>query len=135
MSRVRFEPTAFPRSHTHAHRFRVLLTWPRLPAHRLWPLLYVTACAEQGDEAYSPGGSSSNSNSAPALVAPLAGAAPAAASVLRSKMEELNRQIEEQKQQIMKMAQADSSVGGDVCCKLFNCCRSYCFYVCSVFLD
>lgn len=28
-------------------------------------------------------------------------------------MEELNRQIEEQKQQILKMAQADSSIGED----------------------
>lgn len=34
---------------------------------------------------------------------------------LRTKMEELNRQIEEQKQQIRKMAQADSSV--DEVCK------------------
>lgn len=78
----------------------------------------MIACAEDGDEAYSPGGSSNSSNSAPAaaavVVAPLPAPA-AAASVLRTKMEELNRQIEEQKQQIMKMAQADSSIGGDVC--------------------
>lgn len=72
----------------------------------------MTACADDGDEAYSPGGSSSSSNSVPvpAVIAPPA----PVASVLRTKMEELNRQIEEQKQQIMKMAQADSSMGRDV---------------------
>ncbi|XP_047535468.1 death-inducer obliterator 1 [Vanessa atalanta] len=60
------------------------------------------ACADD-DEAYSPGSSSgSNSTSAPSL--------PPNSNTLRSKMEELNRQIEEQKQQILKMTQADSSV-------------------------
>ncbi|XP_050342357.1 death-inducer obliterator 1 isoform X3 [Nymphalis io] len=60
------------------------------------------ACADD-EEAYSPGSSSgSNSTSAPSL--------PPNSSTLRSKMEELNRQIEEQKQQILKMTQADSSV-------------------------
>ncbi|CAG4978286.1 unnamed protein product [Parnassius apollo] len=57
------------------------------------------ASAEE-DEAYSPG-SSTSSGSAPA------------SNTLRGKMEELNRQIEEQKQQILKMAQADSSIGGE----------------------
>lgn len=64
------------------------------------------------DEAYSPGSSNSSGGGlgpTPAVIAP-----PATAN-LRSKMEELNRQIEEQKQQIMKMAQADSSVTGEVC--------------------
>lgn len=36
--------------------------------------------------------------------------AAAPADALRTKMEQLNRQIEEQKQQILRMAQADSSM-------------------------
>ncbi|GBP39976.1 Death-inducer obliterator 1 [Eumeta japonica] len=59
------------------------------------------ACAD-GEEAYSPG-SVSSGESAPESAT---SAAPAT-DVLRSKMEELNRQIEEQKQQIRKMKQAD----------------------------
>ncbi|CAH0592546.1 unnamed protein product [Chrysodeixis includens] len=58
------------------------------------------------DEPYSPGSTSSSGSgqaSGPSLTS----------NTLRSKMEELNRQIEEQKQQIMKMAQADSSIGED----------------------
>ncbi|XP_053619005.1 death-inducer obliterator 1 [Plodia interpunctella] len=64
------------------------------------------ACADD-EEAYSPGSSSSGGS------APLATPANPPSNTLRCKMEELNRQIEEQKQQIMKMAQADSSVGED----------------------
>ncbi|XP_045448734.1 death-inducer obliterator 1 [Melitaea cinxia] len=64
----------------------------------------ASLAAADDEEAYSPGSSSgSNSASAPSL--------PPNSSSLRSKMEELNRQIEEQKQQILKMTQADSSVG------------------------
>lgn len=59
------------------------------------------------DEPYSPG-STSSSGSGQALSGPSL-----ASNTLRSKMEELNRQIEEQKQQIRKMAQADSSIGDD----------------------
>ncbi|CAB3256493.1 unnamed protein product [Arctia plantaginis] len=59
------------------------------------------------DEPYSPG-SSNSSNSAPATGT---GPPPLSSNTLRSKMEELNRQIEEQKQQILKMARADSSIG------------------------
>ncbi|XP_039752411.1 death-inducer obliterator 1 isoform X1 [Pararge aegeria] len=58
----------------------------------------ASLAAADVEEAYSPG-SSSGSSSAP--------------DTLRNKMEELNRQIEEQKQQILKMAQADSSGGGE----------------------
>ncbi|XP_030027616.2 death-inducer obliterator 1 isoform X2 [Manduca sexta] len=59
------------------------------------------ACTD--DEAYSPGSSSSSSSSIPH-------AHPSSTSnTLRTKMEELNRQIEEQKQQILKIAQANSS--------------------------
>ncbi|XP_059050860.1 death-inducer obliterator 1 isoform X2 [Achroia grisella] len=58
------------------------------------------------EEAYSPGSSSSGSSSQMPVPPPTS-------STLRCKMEELNRQIEEQKQQILKMAQADSSVGED----------------------
>lgn len=58
--------------------------------------------AADDEEAYSPGSSSgSNSASAPSL--------PPNSNTLRTKMEELNRQIEEQKQQILKMTRADSS--------------------------
>lgn len=60
------------------------------------------------DEPYSPG-SSNSSNSGPASTADPS----LTSNTLKSKMEELNRQIEEQKQQIRKMAQADSSVGED----------------------
>ncbi|KAF9421447.1 hypothetical protein HW555_002662 [Spodoptera exigua] len=61
------------------------------------------------DEPYSPGStSSSGSGSGQTLSGPIL-----ASNTLRSKMEELNRQIEEQKQQIRKMAQADSSIGED----------------------
>ncbi|XP_047026879.1 death-inducer obliterator 1 isoform X1 [Helicoverpa zea] len=59
------------------------------------------------DEPYSPG-STSSSGSGPSSSGPSL-----ASNTLRSKMEELNRQIEEQKQQILKMAQADSSIGED----------------------
>lgn len=64
------------------------------------------------DEPYSPG-SSNSSNSAPT-----SGTGPPSLSsnTLRSKMEELNRQIEEQKQQILKMARADSSVAEVMAC-------------------
>ncbi|CAH2102372.1 unnamed protein product [Euphydryas editha] len=66
----------------------------------------ASLAAADDEEAYSPGSSSgSNSASAPSL--------PPNSSSLRSKMEELNRQIEEQKQQILKMTQADSSIGGE----------------------
>lgn len=58
----------------------------------------ATLASADDEEAYSPG-SSTSSGSAP--------------SSLRCKMEELNRQIEEQKQQIRKMTQADSSVAGE----------------------
>ncbi|XP_045511639.1 death-inducer obliterator 1 [Colias croceus] len=61
----------------------------------------ASLAAADDDEPYSPG-SSNSSNSAPAPAMPTHN--------LRNKMEELNRQIEEQKQQILKMAQADSSV-------------------------
>ncbi|XP_013197109.2 uncharacterized protein LOC106140123 [Amyelois transitella] len=61
------------------------------------------ACADD-EEAYSPGSSSSGGTVPPTPANP-------PGNTLRCKMEELNRQIEEQKQQIMKMAQADSSVG------------------------
>ncbi|XP_068626187.1 death-inducer obliterator 1 isoform X3 [Battus philenor] len=57
----------------------------------------ATLASAEEEEAYSPGSSTSS------------GSAPAATS-LRCKMEELNRQIEEQKQQILKMSQADSSI-------------------------
>ncbi|KPI94969.1 PHD finger protein 3 [Papilio xuthus] len=57
----------------------------------------ATLASADDEEAYSPG-SSTSSGSAPAT------------SSLRTKMEELNRQIEEQKMQILKMAQADSSI-------------------------
>lgn len=64
----------------------------------------ITASADD-NEPYSPGSSSSsNSNSGPPSTGP-------ASTTLRTKMDELNRQIAEQKQQILKMAQADSSVG------------------------
>ncbi|XP_061709027.1 protein piccolo-like isoform X2 [Cydia pomonella] len=59
----------------------------------------ATLASADDDEAYSPG-SSTSSGSAP--------------SSLRCKMDELNRQIEEQKQQIRKMTQADSSAAGEV---------------------
>ncbi|XP_026319700.1 death-inducer obliterator 1 isoform X3 [Hyposmocoma kahamanoa] len=65
----------------------------------------ATLASANDEEPYSPG-SSSSSNSGPPSTAP-------ASTTLRSKMDELNRQIEEQKQQILKMAQADSSVGED----------------------
>lgn len=65
----------------------------------------MTASADD-EEAYSPGSSTSS------------GSAPAATS-LRNKMEELNRQIEEQKQQILKMAQADSSILDPSVCIIF----------------
>ncbi|XP_047984747.1 death-inducer obliterator 1 [Leguminivora glycinivorella] len=58
----------------------------------------ATLASADDDEAYSPG-SSTSSGSAP--------------SSLRCKMEELNRQIEEQKQQIRKMTQADSAAAGE----------------------
>ncbi|XP_063375592.1 protein piccolo [Cydia amplana] len=58
----------------------------------------ATLASADDDEAYSPG-SSTSSGSAP--------------SSLRCKMDELNRQIEEQKQQIRKMTQADSSAAGE----------------------
>ncbi|XP_038208455.1 death-inducer obliterator 1 [Zerene cesonia] len=61
----------------------------------------ASLAAADDDEPYSPG-SSTSSNSTPAPALPTHN--------LRNKMEELNRQIEEQKQQILKMAQADSSV-------------------------
>ncbi|XP_023934034.2 uncharacterized protein LOC112043019 isoform X2 [Bicyclus anynana] len=59
----------------------------------------ASLAAADEEEAYSPG-SSTGSSGAPA-------------DSLRTKMEELNRQIEEQKQQILKMAQADSSGAGE----------------------
>lgn len=65
---------------------------------------YLLVSADD-DEPYSPG-STSSSGSGQALSGPSL-----ASNTLRSKMEELNRQIEEQKQQIRKMAQADSSIG------------------------
>ncbi|XP_063395302.1 protein piccolo [Cydia fagiglandana] len=58
----------------------------------------ATLASADDEEAYSPG-SSTSSGSGP--------------SSLRCKMEELNRQIEEQKQQIRKMTQADSSAAGE----------------------
>lgn len=62
----------------------------------------ASLAAADDEEAYSPGSSSgSNSASAPSL--------PPNSNTLRTKMEELNRQIEEQKQQILKMTRADSS--------------------------
>lgn len=60
------------------------------------------------DEPYSPG-SSNSSGSAPVSAI----GASLTSNTLRNKMEELNRQIEEQKQQIRKMAQADSSIDED----------------------
>lgn len=66
-------------------------------------VIIVFLASANDEEPYSPG-SSSSSNSGPPSTAP-------ASTTLRSKMDELNRQIEEQKQQILKMAQADSSVG------------------------
>ncbi|XP_049879682.1 death-inducer obliterator 1 isoform X2 [Pectinophora gossypiella] len=76
----------------------------------------ASLAAADDEEAYSPG-SSSSSGSLPAASsggpAPAVATATAPSDKLRSKMEELNRQIEEQKQQILKMAQADSSVGED----------------------
>ncbi|KAJ0182434.1 hypothetical protein K1T71_001803 [Dendrolimus kikuchii] len=68
----------------------------------------ASLAAADEDEAYSPGSTdSSGSGSGGALPPGLA------SKTLQTKMEELNRQIEEQKQQILKMAQADSSVGED----------------------
>ncbi|XP_072940862.1 uncharacterized protein pps isoform X2 [Epargyreus clarus] len=67
----------------------------------------ASLAAADEDEAYSPG-SSSSGGSIPATATGVPNS-----NVLRSKMEELNRQIEEQKQQILKMAQADSSMGED----------------------
>ncbi|OWR47744.1 Death-inducer obliterator 1 [Danaus plexippus plexippus] len=64
----------------------------------------IAASLAADEEPYSPG-SASNSSSAPGPSLP--------PNTLRSKMEELNRQIEEQKQQILKMAQADSSADGE----------------------
>ncbi|XP_045778192.1 uncharacterized protein LOC123876092 isoform X2 [Maniola jurtina] len=58
----------------------------------------ASLAAADVEEAYSPGSSSGSS---------------APGDTLRTKMEELNRQIEEQKQQIRKMAQADSSQPGE----------------------
>ncbi|XP_075974182.1 protein partner of snf isoform X2 [Anticarsia gemmatalis] len=60
------------------------------------------------DEPYSPGSSNSSSSVPASAIGPSL-----TSNTLRSKMEELNRQIEEQKQQIRKMAQADSSIGED----------------------
>ncbi|KAI8438667.1 hypothetical protein MSG28_011088 [Choristoneura fumiferana] len=74
----------------------------------------ATLASADDEEAYSPGSStSSGSAGAGAAYTPAPAPAPTApvATVLRSKMDELNRQIEEQKQQIRKMTQADSSVG------------------------
>lgn len=66
------------------------------------------------EEPYSPGSTSSSGS----------GTTPSGPSLhsntLRNKMEELNRQIEEQKQQIRKMAQADSSIG-EVIKKFYYC--------------
>lgn len=42
-------------------------------------------------------------------------------------MEELNRQIEEQKQQIRKMAQADSSIGEVIFCGIIDVLYGYHF--------
>lgn len=64
------------------------------------------ACAGD-DEAYSPDSSSSNGSVS------LPTQSTGSSNTLRSKMEELNRQIEEQKQQIFKMAQANNSAGED----------------------
>ncbi|CAK1540120.1 unnamed protein product [Leptosia nina] len=61
----------------------------------------AASLAADDDEPYSPGSSNSSSGLPPAALP---------AHNLRNKMEELNRQIEEQKQQIFKMAQADSSI-------------------------
>ncbi|CAH0766459.1 unnamed protein product [Diatraea saccharalis] len=73
-------------------------------------IIYIFICkilaAADEDEAYSPGSSSSGGSVPTAVTQP-------ASNTLRSKMEELNRQIEEQKQQILKMAQADSSAGAE----------------------
>ncbi|KAJ2947972.1 hypothetical protein O0L34_g9764 [Tuta absoluta] len=68
----------------------------------------ASLAAADEEEAYSPGSSSSGTSGPPA---PAPAPAPPA-DKLKSKMDELNRQIEEQKQQIMKMARghADSSV-------------------------
>lgn len=66
--------------------------------------------AADDDEAYSPGSSSNESMAAPRAAAPPT----APADALRTKMEELNRQIEEQKQQIMKMAQVDPAARAGV---------------------
>ncbi|XP_047525577.1 death-inducer obliterator 1 [Pieris napi] len=60
----------------------------------------AASLAADDDEPYSPGSSNSSIGATSALPT----------HNLRNKMEELNRQIEEQKQQIFKMAQADSSV-------------------------
>ncbi|XP_037968475.2 death-inducer obliterator 1 isoform X1 [Plutella xylostella] len=65
----------------------------------------ASLAAADEDEAYSPGSSSNESLGVPPAGPP--------SDKLRTKMEELNRQIEEQKQQIRKMAQADSSVDED----------------------
>ncbi|XP_050681250.1 death-inducer obliterator 1 isoform X1 [Leptidea sinapis] len=60
----------------------------------------ASLAAADDDEPYSPG-SSNSSSGALASVAP-------SSTTLKTKMEELNRQIEEQKQQIMKMAQSEN---------------------------
>ncbi|KAL4712637.1 hypothetical protein ACJJTC_007934 [Scirpophaga incertulas] len=66
----------------------------------------ASLAAADEEEAYSPG-SSSSSGSIPAS------ALQPTSNTLRTKMEELNRQIEEQKQQILKMTRTDSSVDGE----------------------
>ncbi|KAM3967529.1 protein partner of snf isoform 2-T2 [Aphomia sociella] len=105
------------RSYTPPIVSRSTYTPPTSPRRRPLPLPAYTSPAlstsvkdkiaaslasADNEEAYSPGSSSSSSS---AQVA----AAPPNSNTLRCKMEELNRQIEEQKQQILKMAQADSS--------------------------
>ncbi|XP_028028225.1 death-inducer obliterator 1 isoform X2 [Bombyx mandarina] len=67
----------------------------------------AASLVDDDDEAYSPGSSSSGSSATATASSSIA------SSTLRSKMEELNRQIEEQKQQIRKIAQASSSPGED----------------------
>ncbi|XP_041974930.1 death-inducer obliterator 1 isoform X2 [Aricia agestis] len=94
-------------------------TPPLSPRHRTLPLpaytspalstsvkdkIAATLASADDDEAYSPGSSTGSSGNSGNAVA-----APPSSNTLRTKMEELNRQIEEQKQQILKMAQGDTS--------------------------
>ncbi|KAJ8735660.1 hypothetical protein PYW07_007280 [Mythimna separata] len=99
-----YTPPASPRR-------RVPLPMPAYPSSTLSTTvkdkIAASLVSADDDEPYSPG-STSSSGSAPSSSGPSL-----ASNTLRSKMEELNRQIEEQKQQIRKMAQADSSIGED----------------------